>query len=101
MKRSYRKTIRKCNSRITRRLVRKNYQDQPRPVMSGSNIRYEMGKKAHGMSYGGIGAVHQMGGRLGLADEINKRLDLLKVHVPYHESDHVLNIAYNVLLGGV
>ena len=23
-----------------------------------------------------------------------------KVHLPYHESDHVLNIAYNVLAGG-
>jgi hypothetical protein len=27
-------------------------------------------------------------------------LELLKVHLPYHESDHVLNIAYNVLAGG-
>jgi hypothetical protein len=26
---------------------------------------------------------------------------LLKVHLPYHESDHVLNIAYNLLAGGV
>jgi len=25
---------------------------------------------------------------------------LLKVHLPYHESDHVLNIAYNILAGG-
>jgi hypothetical protein len=25
---------------------------------------------------------------------------LLKVHLPYHESDHVLNLAYNVLCGG-
>jgi hypothetical protein len=25
---------------------------------------------------------------------------LLKVHLPYHESDHVLNLAYNVLFGG-
>jgi hypothetical protein len=28
-------------------------------------------------------------------------LALLKLYAPYHESDHVLNIAYNVLLGGV
>jgi hypothetical protein len=26
---------------------------------------------------------------------------LLKVHRPYHESDHVLNIAYNALCGGL
>ena len=32
--------------------------------------------------------------------EIDKRLHLLKVHLPYHESDHVLNLAYNVLCGG-
>ena len=32
--------------------------------------------------------------------EINQHLQLLKVRLPYHESDHVLNIAYNVLVGG-
>jgi hypothetical protein len=37
--------------------------------------------------------------RLGLDQAINERLDLLKVHLPYHESDHVLNIAYNLLAG--
>ena len=25
---------------------------------------------------------------------------MLKVHPPYHESDHVLNLAYNLLAGG-
>ena len=25
---------------------------------------------------------------------------MLKIHLPYHESDHVLNIAYNLLAGG-
>ena len=34
-----------------------------------------------------------------LDDVINVR-DLLKIHMPYHESDHVLNIAYNLLAGG-
>jgi hypothetical protein len=36
----------------------------------------------------------------GLADEIDAVIDLLKIHRPYHESDHVLNIAYNALCGG-
>jgi hypothetical protein len=35
-----------------------------------------------------------------LVDAIDEHLELLKVHLPYHESDHVLNIAYNVLCGG-
>ena len=36
-----------------------------------------------------------------MSNEIDGRLGLLKLYAPYHESDHVLNIAYNVLLGGV
>src|SRR5204862_5886376 len=31
---------------------------------------------------------------------INEQVHLLKVHLPYHESDHVLNLAYNVMCGG-
>jgi len=99
--RSYRKIIRNRKQRIGRRLARKAYTDQPAPVLGAENIHYEMGEKSQGIGYGGIGAIHQMVGRLGLCDEINKAVSLLKTHVPYWESDHVLNIAYNVLLGGV
>ena len=38
--------------------------------------------------------------QLGLAEAINERLDVLKVYRPYHESDHVLNIAFNHLASG-
>ena len=48
---------------------------------------------------GGIGAVRRLVSKLGLAGEINRRLALLS-DLPYHESDHVLNIAYNMLCGG-
>jgi len=36
----------------------------------------------------------------GLVDAIDRHLEVLKVALPYHESDHVLGIAYNVLCGG-
>lgn len=101
MSRSYRKIIRNRKARIERRLGRTSSPNQPKPTISASNIHYEMGEKAQGISYGGIGAIHQMVGRLGLVDEINSQLKLLRTHVPYWESDHVLNIAYNALLGGV
>jgi hypothetical protein len=52
------------------------------------------------MGYGGIGAVHLMCQRTGLVEEIDRRLQLLKVHLPYSESDHVRNIAFNALCGG-
>jgi len=41
-----------------------------------------------------------MARKIGLIDAIDRELHLLKVHLPYHESDHVLNIAYNVLCDG-
>ena len=34
---------------------------------------------------------------LDLPATIDERLHLFKFHLPYHESDHVLNIAYNAL----
>jgi hypothetical protein len=70
-------------------------------MLAGGNIQYEMGEKGQGLACGGIGAMHQMAQRIGLVKTIDERLDLLKVHAPYHESDHVLNITYNVMVGGV
>jgi hypothetical protein len=40
-------------------------------------------------------------GQIGLAEEINARVELLKRHLPYQESDHVLNLVYNALLDGL
>jgi hypothetical protein len=36
----------------------------------------------------------------GLINDINSQLHVLKRHLPYFESDHVLNIAFNLLAGG-
>lgn len=70
-------------------------------MLRGGNIHYEVSEKTQALSYGGIGAIHQMVQRIGLVDTLNERLQLLRFHLPYHESDHVLNIAYNVLTGGM
>jgi hypothetical protein len=69
-------------------------------MLKASNIQYEMAERTGGMNCGGIGAMHLMVQRLGLVEDIDKHLELLKVHLPYHESDHVLNLAYNILAGG-
>jgi hypothetical protein len=98
--RSYPKILRNRKRRIERRLGLRNWEDQEQPMMRGSNIHYELSDKTRATGYGGIGALHLMVQRLGLVKEIDQHLELLKVHLPYHESDHVLNIAYNVLVGG-
>jgi hypothetical protein len=69
-------------------------------MLKASNIRYEMAERASAMNCGGIGAMHLMVQRLGLVEDIDRSLQLLKVHLPYHESDHVLNLTYNLLAGG-
>jgi hypothetical protein len=69
-------------------------------MLKASNIHYEMAERAQGMNCGGIGAIHLMVQRLGLVEDLDRNLALLKVHLPYHESDHVLNIAYNIVAGG-
>jgi hypothetical protein len=69
-------------------------------MFTASNIHYEMADRSRGLNCAGIGAVHQMARAVGLAEAVDHAVKLLKVHLPYHESDHVLNIAYNVLAGG-
>ena len=100
MKRNYPKILRNRKARIARRLQPKNWEDQAAPMFKASNIRYEMAERTAGITCGGIGAMHLLVQRLGLVKDIDASLSLLKVHLPYHESDHVLNLAYNVLAGG-
>jgi hypothetical protein len=100
VKRSYRKILRNRKNRIARRLAAKAWEDQPHPMLKASNIRYEMSARTQAVGCGGIGAMHLMTQRLGLVEDINEHVKLLKVHLPYHESDHVLNIGYNLLAGG-
>ena len=69
-------------------------------MLGTGKVHYEIGANTDATSYGGIAAVHRLVTRLGLAREIDGKLKLLKVHLPYHESDHVLNLAYNVMCGG-
>jgi hypothetical protein len=98
--RSKQQRERNCRRRIRDRRRRRDYSDQPKPIFKGSNIQYEWSDRSHGLAACGIGAIHLMARRTGLIDAIDENLHLLKVHVPYHESDHVLNIAYNILLSG-
>jgi hypothetical protein len=87
--------------RIARRLARRRGGGSKGcPIFSARNIHYEVAGRALGMGCGGIGVIHQLARQTGLIDAIDDKVKVLKVHLPYQESDHVLNIAYNVLAGG-
>jgi Transposase DDE domain group 1 len=86
--------------KIRRRLDRPITAPAPDPVLTARNIQYEAATKTRAIPCGGIGAIHLMVRKLGLAEAIDEHLHLLKFHLPYHESDHVLNFAYNALCHG-
>jgi hypothetical protein len=65
-----------------------------------TGVHYEHSDRIRGLESGGIGAMHQLAQHVGLVEAIDQRVDVFKVHLPYHESDHVLGIAYNILCGG-
>src|SRR3954454_20740380 len=87
-------------AKIRRRLHRPVTAPSPVPVFTASNIHYEAADKTRAVTCGGIGAIQLLVRKLGLAQAIDERLHLLKSHFPYHESDHVLNFAYNALCNG-
>ena len=93
------------SQRIQRRLDKQQREDGDglsgeQPVLQGGNVRCEFSERHCGTAYGGVAIMHQLVRELGLAEEIDRRLEVLKWHKPYHESDHVLNFAYNALCDG-
>jgi len=101
LEKQYSKTLKREKRKIEKRLKRKQWEEQDQPMFTARNIHYEIAEKTRAINCGGIGAIHQMVLKSGLVKEINKQVKLLKCHIPYHESDHVLNIAYNVLCGNI
>jgi hypothetical protein len=90
VKASIRRQIERRKRRNEQGLDRWNLGDCSRPVLSGRKIQYELGERAAGTTCGGISAMHLLVRELGLAEDIDQQLHLLKMHLPYHESDHVL-----------
>ena len=100
MKKVKHKVLARRKRKIEKRLRRRNWANQTKPMLKASNIHYQMDGHHKGIAYGGIGAIHLMVKRSGFIKEIDNAVHLLKRYLPYHESDHVLNLAYNIFAGG-
>jgi hypothetical protein len=86
--------------RILDRIANRPGPEREGPMITATNIHYELGERVQGFSAGGLGALLLVARSTGLIAGIDHDLHLLKRHLPYHESDHVLNIAFNILAGG-
>jgi Transposase DDE domain group 1 len=70
------------------------------PEFSGPQPTYEISERQQAITCGGLGALHILVRNVGLPEQIDTTLKVLKRARPYQDSDHVLNIAYNILSGG-
>jgi len=102
VKKKYRRIIRNRKQRIKRRLdPKRRWKTTFKPMIAAGNVHYEIAERTRAINCGGIGAVHLMAKNLGLMKAIDEQVHVLKRHLPYHESDHVMSLAYNALLDGV
>ena len=59
------KNLSKRKREIEKRLERRNWEDQERPMFKGSNICYEVDGRDQGIACGGIGVIHTLAKRIG------------------------------------
>ncbi len=97
---SRRNAARRRRGVAARHALAGHWGERPTPMLTSGTVSYEVGANVDATCFGGIAAVHRLVTKIGLVGEINDGLHLLKAHLPYHESDHVLNLAYNVMCGG-
>jgi Transposase DDE domain group 1 len=95
-----RRILNERKRRILDRILNRPGPERDQPMMTATNIHYQLADRVQGLSPGGIGAMHVLAQRTGLIRDIDAKVHVLKRHLPYHESDHVLNIAYNIMAGG-
>lgn len=100
MKKSIRRKIEKGKRSLDRRLEPRNWAEQARPMFERAAIAYDLADRTQAIDCGGLGAFHTLAHRIGLVRHLDQNVRLLKRHLPYHESDHILNLAYNILTGG-
>lgn len=68
--------------------------------MGRCTARLEVDQRADTTAYGGLALAHGLATALGVAEAIDGHVGVLKLHMPYHESDHLLVQAYNLFVGG-
>jgi len=84
------------------------HQNQPmlwpedeRPVIRNRQVRVQIEERGEITPYGGLALAHDLAMRLGIDRDINHSMEVLRLHLPYFDSDHLLTHVYNQYVGGL
>ena len=94
-----RKNQAKRQQKLQERLAHRGFANASQPLLRDLPISYEIADRTRVLSVGGLGAIHTLVTKLALPGLINQRVSVLKRHLPYFESDHILSLCYSVLCG--
>lgn len=70
------------------------------PVLESGNIQYDVSGRIKAVNGGGLGMLQAVVSAVDLPAAIDEEVNVLKRHLPYHESDHILSLVYTILTGG-
>jgi hypothetical protein len=91
---------RRINARLDALIGGKEPEKPGSPEFNGPWAKYEVAERVRAVTCGGLAAMHDLVRGIGLPAAIDAQLGILRRARPYQDSDHVLNLAYNLLCGG-
>ena len=94
-----RQQLQKRKRKLLRRISIEHGQRQS-PMIRPATTKIELAEKQQAVTCGGLAAILEVIKTLGIRKELNESARVLKMHLPYDETDHILNIALNLLIGG-
>ena len=100
VKENKRKKQAERQEKLKARLAHKGFKDATQPLLGELPIDYEISDRTRVLSVWGIGAMHTLVTKLALPELLNEGEGVLKRHLPYFESDHILSLCYSLLCGG-
>ena len=98
MKPKLRKQLKKRKQRLSKRIDKTTGYNESR--IRGGKVKYELSEKQQAVSCGGLGMILQLVKELKLRQHVNQAAPVFRFYAPYDETDHILNIALNLLSGG-
>ena len=94
-----RRQLRRRKKQLLRRIDKHEGQTQT-PMIRPPRATYELAEKQRAVTCGGIATIVELIKQLDLRRQINRAVPIFKLYAPYDESDHIFNIALNLLAGG-